>query len=147
MQTLIALLAGLVFGLGLILSGMTDPAKVTAFLDLAGDWDPSLAFVMLGAVAAAAPGFAIAKRRRESVLGTPMQLPAVTKIDRRLLLGSLAFGIGWGLAGYCPGPAITSLGRGSSVALIFTVSMLIGMLVFEGLERYRSTRRPATITQ
>jgi uncharacterized membrane protein YedE/YeeE len=147
MQTLIALLAGLVFGLGLILSGMTDPAKVTAFLDLAGDWDPSLAFVMLGAVAAAAPGFAIAKRRRESVLGTPMQLPAVTKIDRRLLLGSLAFGIGWGLAGYCPGPAITSLGRGSSAALIFTVSMLIGMLVFEGLERYRSTRRPATITQ
>ncbi|WP_395405509.1 DUF6691 family protein [Pseudoduganella sp. UC29_106] len=147
MQTLIALICGLVFGIGLILSGMTDPAKVTAFLDLAGDWDPSLAFVMLGAVAAAAPGFALAKRRRASVLGTPVQLPASTKIDRRLLIGSLAFGVGWGLAGYCPGPAINSLGRGSSAALIFTVSMLIGMAVFEGLERYRATRRPATITQ
>jgi uncharacterized membrane protein YedE/YeeE len=147
MQTLIALLAGLLFGIGLILAGMTDPAKVTGFLDLAGAWDPSLAFVMLGAIGAAAPAFALAARRRHSLLGAPMQLPTNARIDRRLLLGSLVFGIGWGLAGYCPGPAIASLGTGSGAALIFTVSMIIGMLVFEGLERYRSTRRPATITQ
>lgn len=147
MQTVIALIAGLIFGIGLLLSGMTDPAKVTAFLDLAGAWDPSLGFVMAGAVGAATPAFILAKRRQKSVLGRPMQLPTSTRIDKRLLIGSFAFGIGWGLAGYCPGPAITSLGTGSIAALIFTVAMLIGMLAFEGLERFRSSRSPATITQ
>jgi len=147
MQTLIALLAGLLFGIGLILSGMTDPAKVTAFLDLAGTWDPSLALVMAGAIAAATPGFVIAARRSQSLLGTPMQLPTSTRIDRRLLAGSAIFGIGWGLAGYCPGPAITSIGTGSGAALIFVAAMLAGMLAFEGLERFRSARGPATITQ
>lgn len=147
MQTLIALIAGLIFGTGLLLSGMTDPTKVTAFLDLGGAWNPSLAFVMAGAVGAAAPAFAIAGRRSRSVLGTPMQLPTSTRIDKRLLIGSLIFGIGWGIAGYCPGPAITSIGTGSLAALIFTAAMLIGMLAFEIVERFRSARGPATITQ
>jgi len=144
---MIALFAGLIFGIGLLLSGLTDPAKVTAFLDLAGAWDPSLTFVMGGAIGAATPAFMLAARRKHSVLGAPMQLPVKQSIDRRLLIGSFAFGIGWGLAGYCPGPAITSLGAGSSAALIFVGAMLIGMAAFEGIERFRSARRPATITQ
>jgi uncharacterized protein len=135
MTILAALIAGLLFGLGLIVSGMSNPAKVLGFLDLAGRWDPSLALVMAGAILAAAPAFALARRRKASLLGEPMRLPAAGAIDRRLALGALAFGAGWGLAGYCPGPALASLAAGGAKPWIFTLSMLAGMLLFEWLER------------
>ncbi|OON62040.1 hypothetical protein B0920_00655 [Massilia sp. KIM] len=138
MQILIALLAGLVFGIGLVLSGMTDPAKVLAFLDLAGDWDPSLAFVMGGALLAATPAYAWARRRGRTLDGAPLALPTATRIDRRLVLGSLAFGAGWGLAGYCPGPAVASLATGGAKALLFLGAMVAGMAIFELLERRKA---------
>ena len=134
MQIFIALIVGLVFGLGLILSGMTNPAKVIGFLDVAGNWDPSLALVMGGAIVAAFVPFRLAKGRTTALLGGPMRLPAATDIDRRLVLGSLAFGAGWGLAGYCPGPALTSLLSGGIKPLLFVVAMLAGMAVFELLQ-------------
>jgi uncharacterized protein len=127
-----ALLSGLIFGLGLILAGMANPAKVLGFLDLAGLWDPSLALVMCGAVGAIA--FTIAGKRDSSLLGLTMHIPSNRHIDKRLVLGGLAFGIGWGLAGICPGPAIVLLGAGSVKGLIFVISMLIGMGIFEWLE-------------
>src|SRR5581483_6888114 len=105
---------GIIAGLGLILSGMTNPGKVIGFLDLAGEWDPSLAFVMMGAIATAFPAFRAAKHRPTSVLGRAMELPAKRTVDARLLVGSAIFGIGWGMAGYCPGPALVSLGTGQS---------------------------------
>ena len=135
MPILMALFVGLVFGIGLIVSGMTDPAKVTGFLDLAGLWDPSLAFVMGGAILVGAIAFHVAARRERSLLGEPMRLPVATPIDRRLVLGSLAFGAGWGLAGYCPGPALASLATGGAKPVIFTAAMLAGMGIFELLER------------
>lgn len=138
MRILMALIAGLVFGIGLIVSGMTDPAKVLGFLDLAGRWDPSLALVMAGAILVAFPAFRFAARRRQSLLGEPMHLPTATRIDRRLVLGSLAFGAGWGLAGFCPGPALASLATGGEQPLIFCIAMLAGMGIFELLERRRS---------
>lgn len=101
-----SLLAGLVFGLGLIVSGMANPAKVLGFLDLTGAWDPSLAFVMAGAIVVAALAFAVAKKRTVSLLGAAMKLPASLDIDRRLVIGSVVFGIGWGVAGFCPGPGL-----------------------------------------
>lgn len=131
MQLLMSLSAGLVFGLGLIVSGMTDPSKVIGFLDLAGSWDPSLAFVMGGAVLVGVFAFYFAKTRSRSILGDPMRLPTAEHIDRRLLLGGLLFGVGWGLAGYCPGPALASLATGGSKPLIFTAAMLAGMAIFE----------------
>lgn len=138
MRILMALITGLVFGIGLIVSGMTNPAKVLGFLDLAGRWDPSLALVMAGAILVALPAFRVAARRRQSLLGEPMHLPTATRIDRRLVLGSLAFGAGWGLAGFCPGPALASLATGSMPPLIFCAAMLAGMGIFELLERRRS---------
>jgi uncharacterized membrane protein YedE/YeeE len=141
MQILMALITGLLFGLGLILSGMTNPAKVTGFLDLAGHWDPSLAFVMGGAIGVGLVAFRVAGKRTSSLLGAPMRLPAAGLIDRRLVLGSLAFGVGWGLAGYCPGPALASLASGGSKPLIFAAAMLAGMAVFEVLERARARSR------
>ena len=137
MIVLLSLLAGLVFGLGLIVSGMANPAKVLGFLDLAGAWDPSLALVMAGAVAIGLPAFAIARRRASSVLGLPMQLPARGAISSRLVAGSLLFGIGWGLAGFCPGPAIVALGMGEAKAAVFVAAMLAGMAGFEVVERIR----------
>src|ERR1700712_775507 len=101
-----ALVTGIVFGLGLLISGMGNPAKVLAFLDLAGNWDPSLLFVMGGAVPVAALAFRTARGRAKTILGNPMHLPQARRIDRRLVGGSLAFGVGWGLAGFCPGPAL-----------------------------------------
>lgn len=130
-----SLLSGLVFGLGLIVSGMANPAKVLGFLDLAGVWDPSLAFVMAGAIAVAAVAFALARRRSHSLLGAPMQLPSARRIDRRLVIGSLLFGVGWGVAGFCPGPALVGLGMGADKALVFVAAMLAGMGLFEWLER------------
>ena len=123
--------AGLVFGLGLVVSGMSNPAKVIGFLDLAGPWDPSLALVMAGAIAVGAVGFALARKRANSVLGLPMQLPSNRVIDRRLALGAGAFGVGWGLVGLCPGPALTALSTGSREAIVFVVAMLAGMALFE----------------
>lgn len=140
MNLLFSALAGLVFGLGLIVSGMADPAKVLGFLDLAGAWDPSLALVMAGAIAVASVAFFIAGRRRLSCLGLPLHLPTARRIDRRLLLGSLVFGIGWGVAGFCPGPALVALGMGEPKALVFVAAMLAGMGLFEAIER--RARRP-----
>ena len=134
MYAFTALLSGLVFGIGLIVSGMANPAKVLGFLDLAGNWDPSLALVMGGAIAVGAIAFFLAGRRVRSYLGAAMQLPAAGDIDRRLLLGSFAFGLGWGLAGFCPGPAIVSLGSGQVKAVVFVAAMLAGMAVFELLQ-------------
>ena len=132
-----SLLAGLVFGLGLIVSGMADPAKVLGFLDLAGAWDPSLAFVMAGAIAVAAIAFGVAKKRTVSFLGATMKLPASRDIDRRLVIGSVLFGIGWGVAGFCPGPGLVALGMGELKALVFVAAMLLGMGIFEWIERRR----------
>ena len=136
-----ALLSGLVFGLGLIVSGMANPAKVLGFLDLGGLWDPSLAFVMGGAIAVGTVAFAVAKRRTVSLLGTAMRLPQARQIDRRLVLGSLLFGVGWGVAGFCPGPALVGVGMGLAKAMAFVAAMLVGMGVFEWLER-RSAKQP-----
>ncbi|RZL09301.1 MAG: YeeE/YedE family protein [Rubrivivax sp.] len=132
---LASLLAGLVFGLGLIVSGMADPAKVLGFLDLAGAWDPSLAFVMLGAIAVGLVSFAVARGRTVSLLGAEMRLPAARQIDRRLVGGSLLFGIGWGVAGFCPGPALVALGMLEGKAVLFVAAMLAGMGIFEWLDR------------
>jgi uncharacterized protein len=134
MQILMALIVGLVFGIGLIVSGMTNPAKVQGFLDLAGNWDPSLAFVMGGAILVGLVAFRLARNRQRSLLGEAMRLPSTRHIDRRLVLGGLAFGVGWGLAGYCPGPALASLATGGK-ALVFVAAMVAGMVIFEILER------------
>lgn len=136
MATLTALFAGLLFGLGLMVSGMANPAKVQNFLDLAGRWDPSLALVMAGAIAVGALAFLVARRRQRSLLGLPMQLPATTAVTARLVLGSAAFGIGWGLAGFCPGPALVAMGAGYPKAWAFGAAMLAGMAVFELAERW-----------
>jgi uncharacterized membrane protein YedE/YeeE len=131
MNRLMEFIAGLIFGIGLILSGMTDPGKVTGFLDLAGAWDPSLALVMGGAIAVGLLGFAVARKRTTSFLGGAMQLPNSEDITPRLLIGALVFGVGWGLAGFCPGPAVVATGAGHWQALVFTLSMLAGMAVHE----------------
>ncbi|MGM9480780.1 DUF6691 family protein [Roseateles sp. NT4] len=128
---LIAALAGLLFGLGLVVSGMVLPAKVLGFLDLAGAWDPSLAFVMAGAIAVGLPAFAWARRAK-------LKLPDSTRIDRRLVGGSLLFGAGWGLGGLCPGPALVVAGLGDLKALVFVAAMLVGMAIFEALERRKA---------
>ncbi|WP_434631401.1 DUF6691 family protein [Chromobacterium sp. CV08] len=130
MKLVSAFLAGLIFGIGLIAAGMANPAKVLGFLDLAGRWDPSLALVMAGAIAVALPAFAVARRRERALLGEAMQLPAARSVDRRLLLGSLVFGAGWGLAGVCPGPALVLAGSGLPSGLLFLAAMLAGMWVY-----------------
>ncbi|MCE9661681.1 MAG: YeeE/YedE family protein [Burkholderiales bacterium] len=137
MLVIASLLAGLVFGLGLIVSGMANPAKVMGFLDLAGPWDPSLALVMIGAIAVGAVAFFVARDRTVSFLGAEMKLPSARHIDRRLVMGSLLFGIGWGVAGFCPGPGLVALGMGEAKAAVFVAAMLVGMGVFEWLERRR----------
>jgi len=137
-----ALLSGSIFGLGLVVAGMANPAKVLGFLDLAGDWDPSLALVMVGAIAVGAVAFAIARRRTRSLSGSPMQLPTARRIDLRLIGGSALFGVGWGLAGICPGPALVLIGAGAAKGWIFLGAMLAGMLLFQVLER-RSAALPA----
>lgn len=137
MNILTALLAGLLFGFGLLVSGMANPAKVLGFLDLAGLWDPSLIFVMAGAILVGVPAFWGARRRSLSLLGLPMQLPARAAVTLRLVLGSAAFGIGWGLAGFCPGPALVAIGAGYAKAFGFGAAMIAGMLVFDLFERIR----------
>ncbi|MFC7419644.1 DUF6691 family protein [Iodobacter arcticus] len=131
MLKLIALLSGLLFSLGLIISGMVNPAKVIGFLDLAGQWDPSLALVMAGAIATATPFFIWSKSRKQTLLThEKMSLPDSKIIDRTLIGGSILFGIGWGLAGICPGPGIVALAMGEAKAFIFVIAMLVGMFIF-----------------
>jgi uncharacterized membrane protein YedE/YeeE len=142
MHIVIALVSGVIFGLGLLISGMANPAKVLAFLDLAGRWDPSLLFVMGGAVMVAALAFRLAKGRTTSMLGEPMHVPQARRIDRRLVFGSLLFGVGWGLAGYCPGPALATVAIGRSEPLIFVAAMLAGMALFELLDKFALPRQP-----
>lgn len=129
---------GLLFGLGLILSGMTDPAKVLGFLDVFGAWDPSLAFVMGGAIFVGVFAFSLAKKRTTNFLGTALSLPKSHQIDQRLVVGSLIFGAGWGLAGFCPGPALVSMASGNFKSTVFVLAMMAGMIVFEVIERVRS---------
>ena len=135
MYTVASFTTGFVFGLGLLVSGMVNPAKVLGFLDLAGAWDPSLALVMAGAVAVGAGAFAYMKKRTRTLLGAPVLLPGARKIDRRLILGSLVFGVGWGLAGICPGPALVLAGTGSAKGLVVLVSMIAGNGIFEFFEK------------
>jgi len=140
-SVLISLLIGLVFGCGLIVSGMSHPARVLAFLDLAGDWDPSLALVMAGAIAVGLPAFRVAGWRQTSLRGQPLQMPTARQIDRRLLAGSALFGVGWGLAGICPGPALVLLGSGAAKGLVFVLAMLAGMAMFTAFERLSRARQ------
>lgn len=137
MTSFFALLSGLVFGIGLIASGMTDPAKVKGFLDLFGAWNPSLALVMAGAIAVAGVAFAQARRRTASWTGAQMEIPSSTTIDRRLILGGVLFGAGWGVAGLCPGPALVAASSGSLAALGFVVAMLAGMTAHDQLQAMR----------
>ncbi|NJM31649.1 MAG: hypothetical protein HC848_00570 [Limnobacter sp.] len=138
MARFVAFLCGLLFGLGLVLSGMTNPAKVLGFLDVFGLWDPSLALVMAGAISVGVFAFAWAKKRSTTLLGGAMQLPATNQINKRLIAGSLLFGAGWGLAGFCPGPGIVSLGLGYAKGAVFVLFMLLGMGFFEWLEHRKN---------
>jgi uncharacterized protein len=131
MGSLFALISGLVFGLGLILAGMTEPLKIKGFLDLAGAWDPSLALVMGGAIAVGVVAFTRARRMDRSWTGALMEIPSNDTIDRRLLAGGLLFGIGWGIGGFCPGPALVALGAGSPAAAAFVAAMFVGMVVHD----------------
>lgn len=137
MRKVMAFLAGVIFGIGLLLAGMANPAKVLAFLDVTGHWDPSLALVMAAAIGVAFLPFSWARLQRTSLLGAPMQLPAKREVDRRLIGGSLLFGSGWGIAGICPGPAVAMLLTGHWPVWLFSAAMLVGMLVFAVLERRR----------
>jgi uncharacterized membrane protein YedE/YeeE len=134
-----SLFAGLIFGLGLIVSGMANPEKVLGFLDIAGAWDPSLAFVMGGAVIVGLVAFTIARRRTLSFLGFNIKLPTNTQIDKRLIVGSMMFGVGWGIAGFCPGPALVAFGAGEIKGVVFVASMVAGMMLFEIAERMRAS--------
>ena len=138
-------LVGLLFGLGLILSGMTDPGKVIGFLDLFGLWDPSLALVMGGAIAVGFFAFTLAKKRTTNFLGGLLRLPTQNQIDKPLVIGSLLFGAGWGLAGFCPGPAWVSMASGQPQALVFVVAMLVGMVCFELMDRFIHAPRKAKL--
>jgi uncharacterized membrane protein YedE/YeeE len=138
MNLVTAFLAGLLFGGGLILSGMSNPAKVLAFLDVTGAWDPSLLFVMLGAILVAAVAFRFARTRVRPLFGSQIRVPGAGRIDAPLVLGSITFGVGWGLVGYCPGPALTALAVGGRSTLLFVAAMVAGMAIFEVAERIRA---------
>lgn len=126
-----ALVSGLIFGLGLSLSGMLDPVRVQGFLDVFGAWDPSLAFVLGGAVVVAFVGVAISRSLEKPVFDVQFHLPGTQRIDRRLVVGSALFGIGWGIAGFCPGPAITALALGKAEIVVFVVTMVLGMIAHD----------------
>ncbi|MGB2108491.1 MAG: DUF6691 family protein [Marinobacter vinifirmus] len=133
-----SLFAGLVFGMGLIVSGMANPEKVLGFLDIAGLWDPSLAFVMGGAIIVGLVSLAVARKRTLSFLGFNMKLPTNNRIEKRMVIGSMMFGIGWGIAGFCPGPGLVALGAGEIKGAVFVASMVAGMVLFELFERNRA---------
>jgi len=137
LQWLTAAIAGLLLGLGLILSGMANPAKVVGFLDVAGPWDPSLGLVMGGGLVVGSVGFALLKKRQVTLLGEPLNLPVSRKIDIRLILGSVLFGIGWGITGICPGPGLVLLGAGIPEGVIYVVSLLAGMALYSVIEKCR----------
>jgi uncharacterized membrane protein YedE/YeeE len=139
MRLIAAVLFGFLFGIGLIVAGMTDPARILAFLDIAGEWDPSLALVMISAIAVAAPAFALARRRPITVLGDPIALPDRYRIDRRLIIGPVVFGIGWGLSGICPGPGLVLLGNDGVSAVIFVVTMALGIWGAEAVLQAKET--------
>jgi uncharacterized membrane protein YedE/YeeE len=143
MLIIVQFCAGLLFGVGLVVSGMANPAKVLGFLDLAGAWDPSLLLVMGGAVLVGLVAFGVARRRSTSLLGEPMRLPQATRIDARLVTGALLFGAGWGVAGFCPGPALVATAAGSGKAIVFTLAMLAGMVAFEAIEKLKERRQSA----
>ncbi len=136
---------GLIFGMGLMLSGMTDPGKVIGFLDLFGSWDPSLALVMGGAILVGFFAFTIAKKRTTTFLGGVLRFPTNMDIDKKLVVGSLLFGAGWGLAGFCPGPALVSMADGQPKAMVFVLAMLVGMLGFELMDRFVHAPRKAKL--
>lgn len=145
LDTLSSFIVGLIFGIGLILAGMTNPAKVIGFLDITGTWDPSLAFVMGGAILVAIVAFRFANKRTVNFLGGVMRMPTSDMIDKRLVIGSLLFGVGWGMAGFCPGPALTSMGTGNPKAVIFVIAMIAGMAIFELADRFwHQPRKVAT---
>ena len=131
MSPIFGFVSGLIFVLGLILAGMTEPLKVKGFLDIAGAWDPSLGLVMGGAIAVGAVAFALARRRKKSWSGAPMEIPTDQTTDSRLVIGGALFGIGWGIGGFCPGPALVALGSGSASVASFVVAMLVGMVVHD----------------
>jgi uncharacterized protein len=143
MQRLLsALVAGALFGVGLTVSHMIDPAKVLGFLDIGGDWDPSLAFVMLGALLVTAPAYVLARLWQAPLCAEEFVRPAGTRVDQRLAVGAVLFGVGWGLVGYCPGPALAAIGFGSGRTLLFVAAMLIGMGIFTSLDRGRAPSTP-----
>jgi hypothetical protein len=139
-KALAALLSGILFGVGLAVSQMTNPAKVQAFLDVAGAWDPSLAFVMGAALVVSSIAVAVARRRPQSLLGEPLQIPAPAALDLRLIAGAALFGVGWGLGGFCPGPALAGLATGVPAVWVFTASMLAGVLSYRWVLRVVSIR-------
>lgn len=138
MKTIVAGSCGLVFGAGLALSGMTNPAKVLAFLDVFGRWDPTLAFVMTGALALSASGYQLARRRERAWLGDAIAIPTRRDLDASLIGGAVLFGLGWGLVGLCPGPALANLFRGAPEVTIFVAALLAGIVGYRALERSRS---------
>ena len=142
---LVEFAVGLLFGVGLMFSGMTDPSKVIGFLDLFGSWDPSLALVMGGAIMVGFFAFTVAKKRTTTFLGGVLRFPTNTDIDKKLVIGSLMFGTGWGLAGFCPGPALVSMADGQPKALVFVVAMLVGMVGFELMDRFVHSPRKAKL--
>ena len=135
MKNIYALLAGLIFGLGLIVSGMANPQKVIGFLNIFGRWDPSLAFVMGGAIFVGVFSFKYIVKREKTLLGGSLHLSNEKSINKRLIFGSLIFGLGWGVAGFCPGPALVSLGMGSLKGALFVIAMLAGMLTFKLVQK------------
>ncbi len=136
-----ALLSGTIFGLGLAVSGMMNPAKVIGFLDVAGDWDPTLAFVMVGALLVTVPAFRLVRNRRRPVLGESFDLPKKSDPDARLVTGAALFGVGWGLVGFCPGPAVAALATGLTPVLAFVAAMLAGMVAYSRAFEGRSARK------
>jgi uncharacterized membrane protein YedE/YeeE len=139
MSAFAAFASGLVFGIGLLVAGMADPAKILGFLDIAGPWDPSLAVVMAGALPVSAVAYAISRRRATSYYGAPFNVPTSRELDSKLIAGAAVFGIGWGLAGVCPGPGFVMLGAGRVEGVLFVAAMMAGMLSFEGIERHRTS--------
>ena len=137
-RNLAALLAGLVFGLGLVISQMVNPAKVIAFLDILGNWDPSLAFVMGAALIVTAIGYRLAWTADKPLLADRFQVPGNRKVDTKLAVGAVLFGIGWGLVGLCPGPAITALSLGETQVYIFVAAMIAGMIGYEAIDRMQA---------
>lgn len=140
LQWIAAGLAGLLLGLGLILSGMANPGKVVGFLDVTGAWDPSLGLVMGGGLIVGAIGFALLRQQRKTLLGEPLNLPENRVINLRLIAGSVLFGIGWGLTGICPGPGLVLLGAGVDAGVVYILALLAGMALYSVIEKARHAR-------